>query len=168
MLTVQVVYTHLLQFVHFRYCWSHCLMAPTELPVPEGAEISWVYGEFCWFALSCCQSLLCKSMQSSLFLRRAAKRRDIGGYGFCFVFLQALKNTWKSEILTQHRCKRAAVVFPLCLTQLGILTLSFFDIALCLAVFGWMTPQFQRLPHWKKLHSIHLQSARCFEQLHVH
>lgn len=75
-LTVQVVHTDLLQFVHFRYCRS-----PSLIHQPARArkvDLWWVYSQFCWFALSFCMSLLCKSMQSSLFLRHAAKGRDMG------------------------------------------------------------------------------------------
>lgn len=104
-LTVQVVHTDLLQFVHFRYCWSPSLIHQPA-PTLEGGKLWWLYGEFCWFALSFCQSLLCKSMQSSLFLRHAAKRGDVG---FCFSVVPKL--WWTRGALKIHReHKRADVV----------------------------------------------------------
>lgn len=65
-LTVQVVNVHLLQFVHLGYCWS-----PFRLFI--ALKLSWAYSEFWWFALSFWKTLLCKSMQSSLFLRNATR-----------------------------------------------------------------------------------------------
>lgn len=73
-------------------CWSTAICALRVLLVPVAVAAarvwgvwSWVYSEFCWFAVSLCQSVLCKSMQSSLFLRHTAKGRDM--QLFCFLFV---------------------------------------------------------------------------------
>lgn len=79
-LTVQVVNVHLLQFVHLGYCWS-----PFRLFI--ALKLSWAYSEFWWFALSFWKTLLCKSMQSSLFLRNATR--------VCFVCPEQHLKDWK-------------------------------------------------------------------------
>lgn len=75
-----------------------CLKCSDQLQFPQSwsafsfqdlytlkVEFWWVYGEFCWFAVSSCQFLLCKSMQSSLFLRRAPKQRVLSFYSILFL-----------------------------------------------------------------------------------
>lgn len=79
-LTVQVVNVHLLQFVHLGYCWS-----PFRLFI--ALKLSWAYSEFWWFVLSFWKTLLCKSMQSSLFLRNATR--------VCFVCPEQHLKDWK-------------------------------------------------------------------------
>lgn len=116
-LTVQVVHTDLLQFVHFRYCWS-----PPPPPPPHSSaclhlkvEFWWVYSEFCWFALSFCLSLLCKSMQSSLFLRHAAKGRERGVVFCCTRFWWTLETVKKNKnhVHRKHKSRCCLFVFLL-------------------------------------------------------
>lgn len=113
-LTVQIVYTHLLQSVHFKYYRSPSRMLGAGAGGVWFLSVypPWVYAEFCWIALSCCITLLCKSMQNSLLPRHATMKV------FC-----ACQRLWKDfvkrTLFVTYTCKissewKVAMVNKMC------------------------------------------------------
>lgn len=158
--------------------WPTAVCALQVLLVTVPLVSNWVYVIWRWNCagftasfvglLSASASLCCANPCKALCFSDMQPKVEI--CGFCVLLFQALMNTWKTKNLIHCRHKRADVVFFLTLLTVvldstGILTLSLFDSAVCLAVFRWMTLQFQYMTQTKKLHTIHLQSARCCEQL---
>lgn len=105
-LTVQVVHTDLLQFVHFRYCRSPSLM---HQPV-----YTWRWNS-CGFTasfvglLSASASLCCANPCKALCFSDVQPKEEVQVFVFCCSNL--LMNTWKSKNHIHRRHKRAAVTF---------------------------------------------------------
>lgn len=161
-LTVQVVHTDLLQFVHFRYCRSPSLIhAPvyTRRWNSGGFTASFV-GLLSASANVCCANP-CKALCFS-----GVQPEEARGV----LFSVALMNTWnsKNHVFCKHKSRcRLSFSFLSAAVMLRHLNSSSTFLFVSLFSGGWRH-NFSARQNEKKLHSIHLQSARCCEQLNMY
>lgn len=170
-LTVQVVNCHLLQFVHFRYCWS-----PPPLPPPPPVtasdqvvarhtwSLSVFTGSFVGLLSALFQVCCANPCKALCFSETPTEEGDSW-----FLVSCDFKSCWALKMLKLSFSRRAGEkesrqVFLIWVIWVWVFFFFFAVATFYLAVFGWMILQFWCLKRWKKLHSIHLHSARCCEQ----
>lgn len=155
MLTVQVVYTDLLQFVHFRYCWSNL---PSSL-ISQFTHEDGILVGLQQVLLVCYQLLPVCAVQihAKLSVSQACSQKKRG------VHVKLFRKAFSLQTAEQMS---PPPLPPRLLTPCwGNSTLVSLNLPFVSLFSGGWRHNFGTWRNEKKLHSIHLQSARCCEQL---